>query len=291
MKRLKNKFLLGCCATWMLTACGGGSTPGDAMNAGQQNPNPTDTAIPGWTLVWQDEFDRSGLPDSTKWDYDTEYNSRGWWNGELQYYSRERTENALVADGKLIITARRERLSGAPDFGGQNYTSARLITRGKASWTYGRFEVRAKLPCALGTWPAIWTLGNGGVWPKDGEIDIMEQKGFSAAEKQRVLGTVHTLAAHAGAGPSAYQALPNACTAFNTYHMTWDVDRIVIGVNGSDYFSYANPRTGNPAEWPFDGPQYLLLNVAVGGVLGGAVSDGQLPAAMEVDWVRVYRKN
>ena len=246
--------------------------------------------MPGWQLVWHDEFDRDGLPDPAQWDYDTEYNRRGWWNNELQYHSRARLDNSRVADGKLIITARRERLSTAPDFGGQNYTSARLITRGKASWTYGRFEVRAKLPCALGTWPAIWTLGTGGVWPDDGEIDIMEQKGFSAAEKQRVLGTVHTLSGHAGAGPSAVQSLPDACTAFNTYHLTWDAQRIVIGVNGQDHFSYTNPGNGDRAQWPFDRPQYLLLNVAVGGVLGGTVADHQLPASVEVDWVRVYRK-
>jgi len=264
--------------------------PGDLMDAGQQNSNFTDTAIPGWTLIWQDEFERPGLPDSTKWDYDTEYNRRGWWNGELQYYSRERSENARVENGKLIITVRRERLSSAPDFGGQNYTSARLITRGKTSWTYGRFEVRAKLPCALGTWPAIWTLGTGGAWPDDGEIDIMEQKGFSASEKQRVLGTVHTRSGHAGAGPSAVYALPTACTDFNTYHMTWDTNRVVVGVNGVDYFTYTNPRNGNRAQWPFDRSQYLLLNVAVGGVLGGTVVDQQLPASMEVDWVRVFKR-
>lgn len=279
-----------------LASCGGGTDSGasasqEVVPGGTTSAATVPPALPGWQLVWHDEFDTNGLPDAAKWDYDTEFNQRGWWNGELQYYSRARTENARVEDGKLFITARRERISGVNDFGGQNYTSARLITRGKASWTYGRFEVRAKLPCALGTWPAIWTLGTGGVWPDDGEIDIMEQKGFSAAEKQRVLGTVHTLAGHAGAGPSAVQTLPNACTAFNTYHLTWDADRIVIGVNGNDYFSYANPRNGNRAQWPFDRPQYLLLNVAVGGVLGGAVADQQLPASMEVDWVRVYRKN
>jgi beta-glucanase (GH16 family) len=246
--------------------------------------------LTGWQLVWRDEFDRDGLPDASKWDYDTDRNQSGWWNNELQYYSRSRLQNASVAQGKLTITARRERLSSAADFGGQNYTSARLITRGKASWTYGRYEIRAKLPCALGTWPAIWTLGTGGAWPNDGEIDIMEQKGFSALEKQRVLGTVHTLSGYASAGPSAVFSLPNACTAFNTYHMTWDTQGIVIGVNGNDYFRYNNLGTGDRSQWPFDRPQYLLLNVAVGGVLGGLVNDAQLPSSMEVDWVRVYRK-
>lgn len=268
-----------------LAACGGGDgTP-------VTTPDPLPTGLPGWQLVWNDEFDQAGLPDPTKWDYDTEYNQRGWWNGELQYYSRERPDNAHVVDGKLVITARRERLSTAPDFGGQNYTSARLITRGKASWTYGRFEVRAKLPCTLGTWPAIWTLGTSGeTWPANGEIDIMEQKGLSAADKRAVLGTVHTPANFAGTALGATQALPNACTDFNNYHMQWDADRIVIGVNGIDYFTYANPRNGQTTQWPFDRPQYLLLNVAVGGVLGGSVDDSGLPASMEVDYVRVYQR-
>ena len=246
--------------------------------------------LPGWQLAWHDEFDRDGLPDPTKWDYDTQYNQRGWWNAELQYYSRERLENARVASGKLIITARRERLSSAPDFGGQNYTSARLITRGKASWTYGRFEIRAKLPCTLGTWPAIWTLGTGGLWPDDGEIDIMEQKGFSAVDKQQVLGTLHTRTNFGGAGPSAVRTLANACTDFNTYHMTWDASRILIGVNGIDFQTYYKSYTGSYAQWPFDRPQYLLLNLALGGTLGGSVDDSRLPASMEVDFVRVYRR-
>ncbi len=273
-------------ALW-LAACGGG---GPQATGNRETPAPELPSLPGWTLVWHDEFQNDGLPDSTKWDFDTEYNQRGWWNGELQYYSKNRSENAHVRDGTLRITARKERLSSAADFGGQNYTSARLITRGKASWTYGRFEIRAKLPCALGTWPAIWTLGTGGTWPGDGEIDIMEQKGFNASEKQKVLATVHTTSGSAGAGPSKTQSLPNACTAFNTYHMNWYPDRIEIGVNGSDYYTYNNLRTGKN-QWPFDQPQYLLLNVAVGGTLGGAVADSQLPAAMEVDWVRVYKQN
>lgn len=279
--------VLACAATVLLSACGGGGTNADANELGN---TASESALAGWQLVWQDEFNRDGLPDSSKWDYDTEYNRRGWWNNELQYYSRERLENARVVDGKLIITARRERLSSAADFGGQNYTSARLLTRGKASWTYGRFEIRAKLPCALGTWPAIWTLGTGGVWPNDGEIDIVEQKGFSTADKQQVLGTLHMGALSGGAGPSAVRSLPNACTAFNTYHMTWDASQIAMGVNGVDFHTYRNPNDGNVNYWPFDRPQYLLLNVAVGGNLGGPVLDQRLPASMEVDWVRVYRR-
>ena len=291
-----NKILKSCtawgCAGLLLTACGGGSS--SAVNdagGGSEITVVESGELPGWTLVWRDEFDQPGLPDSNKWAFDTEYNQRGWWNGELQYYSQNRRENAEVVNGKLVITARRERLTSASDYGNQNYTSARLMTRGKASWTYGRFEIRAKLPCTLGTWPAIWMLGTGGVWPNDGEIDIMEQKGFSTAEKRQVLGTVHTLANNAGNSLGDYQSLPNACTDFNTYQMQWDANKVVIGVNGIDYFTYNNPLNGNRSQWPFDRPQYLLLNVAIGGALGGAVDNANLPASMEVDYVRVYRKN
>ncbi len=293
---------VGSAIALLLVACGGGgpaavvTNPSNTSNSDNTSDSNTSTPdidtsamVPGWTLVWHDEFEQEGLPDSTHWDFDTHRNKDGWYNNELQYYSKNRLENAQVKGGKLIITARQERLTSATDFGGQNYTSARLITQGKASWTYGRFEIRAKLPCAVGTWPAIWTLGTGGAWPGDGEMDIMEQKGFNASEKQKVLATVHTTSGSAGAGPSKTQSLPNACTAFNTYHMNWYSDRIEIGVNGSDYYTYNNLRTGKN-QWPFDQPQYLLLNVAVGGTLGGTVADSQLPATMEVEWVRVYRQ-
>lgn len=277
--------LLCACAA-LLASCGGGTEPGPTV------PNLPDTSGPGagWQLVWQDEFDQGQAPDTAKWAYDTERNKQGWWNNELQYYSAHRTENARVEGGKLHITARQERLTAEPDHGGQNYTSARLMTRGKASWTYGRFEIRAKLPCTLGTWPAIWMLGTGGQWPQDGEIDILEQKGFNAAEKRQVLGTVHMQAHHGGGSLGATQALASACTDFNTYQMTWNAQRITIGVNGTDYFSYANPQNGDRSKWPFDRPQYLLLNVAVGGDLGGKVDSARLPASMEVDWVRVYQR-
>jgi beta-glucanase (GH16 family) len=233
-------------------------------------------------------------PTARNWAYDTHRNKAGWYNNEKQYYSQSRAENARVESGALIITVRKERLTAAADYGNQDYSSARLYTKGKANWTYGRWEIRAKLPCALGTWPAIWMLGDGipdsGTWPLDGEIDIMEQKGFDAGEKTRVLGTVHTQAFHAGTSKGASIYLPTACTQFNTYQMEWDEERIQIGVNGAFYFNYVNPKNGDVNEWPFFRPQHLLLNVALGGVLGGSVRDDQLPAQMEIDYVRVYQR-
>ncbi len=252
-----------------------------------------DTQLAGWTLAWSDEFDSNGLPDAGKWDYDTERNRVGWFNNELQYYARGRLQNTRVEGGRLLITARKETLASAPDYGGQQYTSARLITRGKTSWTYGFFEVRAKLPCGRGTWPAIWMLGTGGRWPDDGEIDILEQTG---QDKARVLGTVHTRAWNysngtLGVGQGASTALPDACTAFHNYQLTWTAEHIRIGVDGVQYFEFANPRNGDTTRWPFDNPQYLILNLAIGGDLGGAVDPGFTEQRMEVDHVRVYRRS
>jgi beta-glucanase (GH16 family) len=248
-------------------------------------PPPTSGAPAGYSLVWSDEFDGSGLPDAAKWAWDIERNALGWYNNELQYYANQRTENAEVRDGKLVITARKERLTSAPDYGGQNYTSARLITRGKASWTYGFFEIRAKLPCGQGTWPAIWTLGTGGVWPNDGEIDIMEQVG---SDPTRIFGTVHMLAGYGGGGISGKTTVADPCGSFHNYQITWTANEIRWAVDGVQYHRYVNPRSGT-AAWPFDAPQYLLLNIAIGGVLGGTVDDRIFPVSMEIDHVRVYQ--
>ena len=186
------------------SACGG-EGPGSPPVSPPTPPQPTGPGVPaisetggipaGFRLVWSDEFADAGLPDATKWNYDTERNAAGWYNNELQYYGNARLANSSVTNSLLAITARREDLStaGLPDWGGQRYSSARLITRDKASWTFGFFEVRAKLPCGVGTWPAIWMLSTPPQtrWPDDGEIDIMEHVGFDA-------GVVHATA-HTGA--------------------------------------------------------------------------------------------
>ncbi len=286
--------------TMVLTSTSLGIAAADPQHtlpaSGIQAPAPAATR-PGWTLVWSDEFDVDGLPDATKWDYDTDRNKDGWYNQELQYYARDRLENASVKGGFLTLTARRERLIQAPDYGGQFFTSARMVTRNKpdASWTYGFVEVRAKLPCSLGTWPAIWMLGTGGRWPDDGEIDILEQKGTSQADKSIVQAALHTGAYnHAGGtlgkGLEATRHASDACTQFHNYQLTWSADKIVIGVDNKDYLTYTRPSSATYAQWPFDKPQYLLLNVAMGGVLGGTVPDSFVSDSMVVDYVRVYRK-
>lgn len=260
----------------LITACGGGSEEPDA---------PT-TAPEGYSLVWSDEFDVDGLPDPSRWDYDTSRNRLGWYNNERQYYARDRAENAIVQDGRLIITARKEDLSAMPDWGGQAYSSARLITRGKATWTYGHVEVRAKMPCGAGTWSAAWMLAETGRWPDDGEIDIVEHVGNAS---DRIFSTLHSRNSSALTPPYSIR-LADACTAFHTYTLTWTPDRISMGVDGIDHYRAVNNGLDYNA-WPFSGPQYLLLNVAMGGSLGGTIDDASLPAQMEVEYVRVYQKS
>lgn len=285
----------------LLAGCGGGgsASPEPAAPAPAPAPPPaasapTAPAPPpvaagpaptGYALVWADEFDTPGLPDAGRWGYDTDRNRLGWWNNELQYYAAAREANSVVERGRLVVTARREALSTLPDWGGQAYSSARLVTRGKASWTYGFFEIRAKMPCGTGTWPAIWMLGTGGVWPDDGEIDILEHVGRNPGE---ILGTVHTPVT-GGSGNGSRIPLATACSAFHDYQMHWTADEIAIGVDGTVYHRYRNPRSGR-AAWPFDAPQYLLINIAVGGTLGGPVDDSIFPRSMEVEHVRVWQR-
>jgi beta-glucanase (GH16 family) len=246
----------------------------------------------GYRLVWADEFKGSGLPDERKWAYDTAFNKKGWFNEEKQYYSARRSKNARLRDGRLIIEAHAERLDPKkfPDWGGQAYTSARLFTRGKASWKYGYFESRAKLPCGLGTWPAIWTLSDGAntKWPDDGEIDIMEHV---AQDPGTVHQTIHTDAFNHvdKTQKTATRKVPDACTAFHTYQLLWTPTSIRMGIDGRELFRFDKP-SGKYAEWPFDRPHYLLLNLAIGG-WGGlkGIDDKALPQKFEVDYVRVYQ--
>jgi beta-glucanase (GH16 family) len=243
-------------------------------------------------LVWHDEFDRDGLPDPARWRYETTANRQGWYNGELQYYAAARPENALVQHGALTITARAERLEDRADYGGQNYSSARLYTKGLAAWTYGFVEVRAKLACGGGVWPAIWMLGTdeGKGWPERGEIDIMEAVGWKPGI---VHGTIHTGAynhvRHTQRGSEA--RLADTCGSWHRYQLDWSPARILIGVDDRAYMRFDNDRAGNPATWPFDRPEYLILNVAVGGWGGqqGGVDAAAFPARMAVDYVRVWQ--
>lgn len=259
-----------------------------------QSPALPDTlTLPSdYTLIWADEFEQGGLPDDQNWAYDTARNADGWWNDELQYYSAARERNARIEDGRLIIEAHREPvpIEQFPDTGDQSYTSARLFTKGKAAWQYGYFEIRAKLPCGRGLWPAIWTLPEGDLnWPDDGEIDIMEYVGW---DKDRFHATVHTrdnnhtLGTHFGASLTS----PTACGGFHTHSLLWTEDEILVAVDGEPYFHYPKGNKGY-REWPFDRPHYLLLNLAIGGWGGqDGIDPDAFPAQMEIDYVRIYQK-
>jgi beta-glucanase (GH16 family) len=250
------------------------------------------TPAPKWKLVWSDEFDHSGLPDPRKWSYDV--GGHGWGNQELQYYTEKRSENARVENGRLIIEARRERYKD------RDYTSARLVTKGVGDWTYGRFEIRAKLPSGRGTWPAIWMLASkqfygDAYWPDNGEIDIMEHVGF---DPDVVHASTHTKAYHHSIGTqkTATTRVPGARTVFHTYALEWTPQQIRVFVDGKQYFTCLNERRTNPAadykQWPFDRPFHLLINLAVGGFWGGekGVDESIWPRRLEIEYVRVYRQ-
>lgn len=276
-----------------LTACGGagGSTPASNPVPAMPTPmiaTPTTIAIPSdHVLVWSDEFAGNGLPDATKWVHETGRNKQGWYNNEKQYYSGPRLENARIHDGVLTIVARKEARSDQADWGGQPYSSTRLATLGRRDWTYGFFDIRAKLPCGKGTWPAIWMVGSQGEWPAGGELDIMEWVG---SRPERMFSTVHTTAGSGGNGKGADTPINDACNSFHNYQMLWTAQQVTFAVDGKVHFTYNNPGTG-VAAWPFDAPQFMILNVAIGGDLGGAVDDNIFPVQMDVDYVRVYQKS
>ncbi len=233
------------------------------------------------TPMWQDEFATNGIPDATKWSYDI--GGSGWGNNEQQYYT---SENASIVDGKLVILAKKQALSG------RQYTSSRMITRGSGDFKYGRFEVRAKLPRGRGTWPAIWLLSsdnNYGVWPTSGEIDIMEHVGF---DQNNVHSTIHCSAFNGSRGnqKTSSKIVSGASTDFHNYRVDWTPYSIKGFVDDEQYFEYTNDNTGF-TTWPFDQKFYLILNVAVGGNWGGAqgIDDNAFPTGMEVDYVRVYK--
>jgi len=236
-----------------------------------------------YSLVWSDEFEKDGLPDNTKWNYDIGGN--GWGNNELQYYSN-RSENARVSNGNLIIEAKKESLSG------RSYTSARLLTKGKAHWTFGKFEIKAKLPSGKGTWPAIWLLAATDPlrWPDDGELDIMEEVGFNP---NVIHGTVHNKLYNGANGQQKGGSItiPDAQTAFHVYSLEWTPASIKWAVDGNIFFTY--DAVNYPVEaFPYNKDFFMILNIAIGGNWGGqqGVDDSIFPQQMLIDYVRVYQR-
>ena len=232
-------------------------------------------------LVWNDEFDQSTL-DTSKWNFQTGDGTAegipGWGNGEEQTYTN-RTQNLQLENGFLKITARKESLQG------KSYTSARINTQDKFSFQYGRIVVRAKLPKIAGTWPAVWMLGdnysNVG-WPRCGEIDFIEQNG---QEKDKIIGTSHWFdeGSSNNAKYSTTLDFPNLTESFQKYTLVWNEAYIRMFVGSAKYYEIANNDT-----LPFDQPFFLLINLAMGGTLGGNINSTFLQEDFLIDYIRVY---
>ncbi len=259
---------------------GGGFELVETTPEAEYNPGP------GWILVWNDEFNGPVL-DTTSWVYDigTGPNGDGWGNNELEYYT-DRTNNVRIQDGKLVITARQE------SFGGRSYTSGRIKTKDRQSWTYGKVVARIKMPYGKGLWPAFWMLGtnfNNANWPACGEMDIAEMVGGPAASNSTVYGCLFWT----NSGTVSYQRFTNIGAplsgGFHTYELEWNSAWVKVRIDQKDYFFY---DIGSPLYDLFRKPFFILLNVAVGGLWPGS-PDGTTvwPQEMTVDWVRVYQRD
>ncbi len=239
-------------------------------------------------LIWSDEFDYTGPPDESKWSYDHGDGCpslSGWGNNELQTYT-SRPVNVEVRGGSMIITARRE------EFAGRNYTSARVVSRRKGDWTYGRIEVRALLPKGIGTWPAIWMLPTDwwyGSWPDSGEIDIMEHVGFDPGN---VHASIHTRAYNhlKGTQRTSSRKVEDFYSEFHVYALEWRPDELRFFIDDTEVMVFRNDGSRDFATWPFDQRFHLIANIAVGGNWGGiqGVDISAFPASLEIDYVRVY---
>ncbi len=267
MARATNLILLLVSAISLSCNKGGGiAGPKDSSNG--------IPVLPGWQLVWHDEFDSTGV-DLTKWNF--EVNGYGGGNNELEYYTAN-PQNAYIDSGSLVIQALKQ------DYMGKNYTSARMTTQYKGDWTYGRIEVRAMLPYGQGLWPAIWMMPTDsyyGGWPLSGEIDIMEMLGQQA---NKIYGTLHFGQPHQMR--QGTYTLPGGyfSSAFHVFAVEWDSTSISWFVDSTKYYSTTIGE-------PFDKSFYLILNVAVGGNWPGAPDyTTYFPQKMLVDYVRVYRK-
>ncbi len=239
-----------------------------------------------WKMVWSDEFDGEGAPDASKWTYDV--GNWGWGNNEPQYYTKDRRENARLEDGNLIIEARKNDM-------GEAWTSARLTTRGKVSFLYGKIEFRAKSPSKDGTWAAGWLLGDDYrdelSWPYCGEIDVLENIG-SEIDDETGNGINHaschtrTYYFKEGTHITAVKEVEDMTNTFHTYSIEWTPDGIKAYLDGEYYYTY--DKTADDLEWPFVKPQNLIVNLAMGGGMGGAIDPSIESQQFTLDYIRVY---
>jgi len=236
--------------------------------------------IPGYTLVWRDEFNYSGTPCSSNWNLETiPPNNGNWWNNEQQYYT-DRRENSIVEDGVLKIIAKKE------NYKGKNYTSARMTTQNLFEFRYGKVEIRAKLPEGQGTWPALWFLGSNidvVNWPRCGEIDLMEH---GDGEPGLVSSAVHLPNSD---GEHYFlrgeQLIQNEASEFHLYEMYWTASKIEFYVDSNKHHDFTIT-----AGMPFNQPFFILLNVAMGGTFtSNNIDPNFVSSAMEIDYIRVYQ--
>lgn len=236
------------------------------------------------TVKWADEFDKDGAPSADFWTYDL--GGGGFGNNEKQVYTKD-PENVIIKDGNLVITARHNAIW--PD-----YTSTRILSKGKKDFLYGRVEVRAKLPVGKGTWPAIWTLASqtsygDAFWPDNGELDIMEHVGF---DQDRIHNNIHTKAFNHSIGTNKgnNRVVTDVSTKFHTYTMDWLPTGVTFSIDGEKNFEFKKESWYSWREWPFDKPQHLIMNIAVGGNWGGqqGIDNSVFPQQMLVDYVRYY---
>lgn len=244
-------------------------------NTAQENPEPYST------LIWEDNFEQDGSISMENWSYETGRGNNGWGNGESQYYTA-RPENIVVEEGLLKIHARRE------DYQGARYTSARIKSQGLFQFTYGKVEVRAKLPSGRGVWPAIWMLGRNFTsvgWPRCGEIDIMEYAGNRPGQ---ISAAIHNASSYGNTQNTQTKSVENETSEFHVYSIEWDAEMIRFFVDGERFYVYS-PYPKTPENWPFDADQFLILNVAMGGSYGGSIDPNFRHGTLEVDYVRVYQ--
>ncbi len=280
MRRI-SRSILGMMAVLSATLCSCGSSP----SAATPPPPPT------YVLTWSDEFSAANgsLPDSAKWVMET--GGGGWGNNELETYTN-RTQNAHVQDGNLVITANKETYTGGDGITRQ-YTSARIKTQGLFDQKYGRFEARIKIPQGQGMWPAFWMLGNNigtDGWPTCGEIDIMENIG---KEPDKVHGSMHGPGYSGGDGLSGTYTIPSGKFAddYHIFAVEWETSAVRFYVDGKLYETRTPADLPSGKAWAFDHPFFILLNVAVGGDWPGAPDNNTVfPQNMLVDYVRVYTK-
>ena len=269
----------------VVPACGGS---GDGTTPPPVNPPPPTGQ---WTVVWSDEFDATNgsAPSSSNWVLET--GGGGWGNNELETYTN-RTDNASIQDGNLVILAKKEPFTGTDGIA-REYTSARMKTQGKVSWKYGKMEARIKIPYGQGIWPAFWMLGddiNTVGWPGSGEIDIMENIG---KEPSTVHGTIH------GPGYSGANAIGKAYSIssgafsddYHVFAIEWEPNVIRWYVDGTLYSTLTPANLPSGSRWVYDHNFFIILNLAVGGGWpGNPDSTTAFRQQMLVDYVRVYQR-